>query len=276
MKALFSKKILSQMALLTGIAIFFFGCQRELYGPVFSFGCKVVQWADLDSNGSATAIFDYKFDTTNGKVLLLKYTDIPGNTTQTVVPVFSKDTVYFNTGSWAVLDNSKRIYRLEERNAVNASAPNGSYYYTYDASGHIASRTYDDGAVAQTTTYSFTGDELTTANEPAMGSGNALTVSYTYSSTATVTDYNTYIIASRFPELRLYMPCFSFGRFTNKALEKTAIKLNIPFLPIPEITTTYSSYQFDSKGYVTKVRLDNRLGTTPVSKSFLSAVYFCK
>ena len=264
------------MALLTGIAIFFSSCQKELQGTVFTFGCRVSQWADLDSSGNATETFNYSYDTTTGRPILLRYNDIAGITTQTVIPVYGKDTIYFNTGSYAVLDNSKRIYRLKENNSLNASAPDGSYYYTYDANGHIATRTYDDGTAAETTTYTFTGDELTKINETVLGTPNAITTFYTYSATAKVKDYNHFIFAAAFPELRLYMPCFSFGRFTNKAIEKTVLKINIPFLPIPEITTTFTNYQFDTRGNIATVQLTDNIAGIAIAKNFFAGNYLCR
>ncbi len=276
MKDLFSIKKIKGLALLIGIASFFSSCQKELEGSVFTFGCKVSQWADLDSAGNAIETFNYTYDSTTGKPILLQYTDNVNGGNQTVVPVFNKDTVYFNTGSYAALDNSKRIYRLEERNSVNPSAPDGIYYYTYDASGHIATRTYDDGVASETTTYTFTGDELTKTDEPAFGTPNAVTTTYSYAASTKVKDYNAFIFANTFPELRLYMPCFTFGKFTEKAIEKMTVKINIPLIPIPEITTSFSNYQFDAKGNMTKVQTDITIPGTISAKGFLAGSYLCR
>jgi len=276
MTALFSKKLLINMAMLISTAIFFSGCQKELTGTVFTFGCKVQQWADLDSAGNATQTFDFRYDTATGKPALLQYNDITSGNTQSVIPVFAKDTVYFNVGSYAVLDNSKRIYRLEEQNSVNTAVPDGSYFYTYDASGHIATRIYDDGVASETTTYTFTGDELTKTNESLLGTANAVTTTYSYSATTKIKDYNPFIFAAKFPELRLYMPCFSFGRFTDKAIEKTVVKINIPFIPVPEITNTFSAYQLDAKGNILKVQIDGSIAGVRISKDFFSGKYLCR
>ncbi|MES2772854.1 MAG: hypothetical protein V4722_01630 [Bacteroidota bacterium] len=277
MKALLHAiKIPTGIALLTGVALLFTSCQKELEGSVFNFGCRVQQWADLDSSENATETFDYTYDSATGKPLSLVYNDNVGGNSQTVIPVFSKDTVYFNVGSWAALDNSNRIYRLEERNSVNASVPDGSYFYTYDASGHLSTRIYDDGVTTETTTYTFTGDELTKSDDPLLGIANATTTTYTYSSTVKVKDYNAFIFASAFPELRLYIPCFSFGRFTDKAIEKATLKANIP-IPIPEVTITFTNYQFDARGNIIKVQLnETATGVPQTTRAFLSGSYLCR
>ncbi|MEO7311741.1 MAG: hypothetical protein ABIX01_15160 [Chitinophagaceae bacterium] len=258
-------------------AIFLPSCQKELDGSLFTFGCKVQQWADLDSASNAVETFGFTYDSTSGKPVLLQYNDIASGNSQTVVPVFTKDTIYFNQGSYAVLDNSKRIYRLEERNSVNGIAPDGTYFYTYDATGHLATRIFDDGSNSQTTTYTFTGDELSKMDEPALGTANALTTTYTYSATTKVKDYNLFVFASNFPELRLYLPCFGMGRLTEKAIEKTVTRLNIPLLPVPEVTTTFSNYQFDTKGNITKVQLtDSIVGIPDIGRNYFSGNYLCR
>ena len=276
MRNLFSIKKIRVLALIICVAFLFSSCQKELEGSVFTFGCKVSQWADLDSTGKAVETFNYTYDSTTGKPIVLRYTDNISGGNQTVVPIFSKDTVYFNTGSYAALDNSKRIYRLQERNSVNPNAPDGIYYYTYDASGHIATRIYDNGTTAETTTYTFTGDELTKMNEPVFGTPNAITTTYTYAANIKIKDYNPFIFASAFPELRLYMPCFTYGRFTEKAIEKMTVKINLPFIPIPEITTSFSNYQFDAKGNMTKVQTDIVLPGAISTKDFLAGSYLCR
>lgn len=277
MNPFFSHNKYIAQILIFGIVIMCVGCQKELTGAVFTFGCKVQQWSDLDSAGNPIATYNYSYDSTTGKPILLLYNDIGSGANQIVVPVFNKDTVYFNTGSYAALDNSKRIYRLEERNSVNPDAPDGIYFYTYDASGHIATRTYDNGTGTETTTYTFTGDELTKTDEAVFGTPNALTTTYTYATTTKVKDYNPFVFASNFPELRLYMPCFTFGRFTEKAIEKMVVKINIPLLPFPEITSTFSSYQFDTKGNLLKVQADVTVPGVPgSSKGFLAGSYLCR
>ena len=63
----------------------------------------------------------------------------------------------------------------------------------------------------------------------------------------------------------------------EKAIEKTVTKLNIPLLPLPEITTVFSNYQFDAKGNITKVQLtDSIVGIPLVGRNFLSASYLCR
>jgi hypothetical protein len=252
-------------------SLFIVSCQKEIDGPLFVFGCKVNQWSDLDSAGNITGTFTYTYDSTNGKPTSMRYESANG-ANATVIPVQKKDTIYYNVGSYAVVDNSSRVLRLEEQNSITGQ--NGTYSYTYDASGHLATRVYDDGVTPQTTKYTYSGDDLATVDEPLLGVANALVTTYTYG-TNTVKDYNNFILAEILPELRLYLTTLNFGKFTNKAIASTKTKVNIPFVPITEINTTYTNYVFDTKNNVTKVQIDGNFGTGTF-RSYYGANYLCK
>src|SRR3978361_271879 len=105
-------------------------CQKELTGTIDSFGCKVQQFTNVSSTGSIAAQFSYSYDSATAKVTQLIYTDSTGALI-TVIPIIVCDTVYFASGSYAVLDGSNRITHLVEKNAISSLSKNGNYYYQY-------------------------------------------------------------------------------------------------------------------------------------------------
>ncbi len=250
-------------------------CQKELTGTVDTFGCKVQQFTYLNANGGISSSFSYSYDSATSKATQLVYTDSLGLQT-TVTPTFKGDTVFFSNGSYAVLDGSKRIKHLVERSAISAISSNGDYYYEYDASSHISKRTYDDGTNSYISNATFTGDALTKFTLPYGTVSDVVALAYTYSDSVKVSDYNYFVmVGDDFPELQLYLPCFTIGVFTTKAITKEDITVAIPLITLPTISTSFTNYALTGQGYISSVTVTTSIAGIPYP-SGISASYICK
>lgn len=246
-------------------------CQKELTGSITTFGCKVQQWTSLNANGGVAYSFSYTYDSATTKPTQLVYTDSSGLQT-TVIPSFKVDTVFFSNNSYAVLDGSTRIKHLVEKSGFS---PNGDYYYEYDAGGHLTKRTYDDGTNSYISNATFTGDALTKITIPYQLVPDAIAYNYTYSDSVKVSGYNYFMMVdNNYPELELYLPCFSVGTFTTKAIAQQVISVAIPVITLTPIVTNFTNYSLTGQGYISSVNEITTGGIT--ASSSINANYLCK
>lgn len=256
------------------IAFILNSCQKELVGTIDSFGCKVQQWSNNSSSGAAASQFSYSYDSATTKATTLVYTDSTGASIS-VTPLIIGDTVYLASGTYAVLDGSKRITHLVEKNAITNLSKNGDYYYQYDPTGHLYKRTYDDGNNSYISNLTFSGDFLTKITTPSGSVADVFSTNYTYSS-QTVTDFNYFMFARNFPELQFYLPCFTLGAFTNYAIATVSFSVIVPISNLPAYTSTFSAYTLTTQGYIDSVGIQTiTTGGSTVNTS-ITANYLCK
>ncbi len=246
-------------------AILLDSCQKELTGTVDTFGCKVQQWTYLNANGGISGSFSYTYDSASAKPTQLVYTDSSG-LQLTVIPTFKGDTVFFSNSSYAVLDGSKRITHLVEKSGFS---PNGVYYYQYDAGGH--------GTNSYVYNATFTGDALTKFTQPYGVVPDVIASTYTYSDSVKVSDYNYFlIVGDDFPELQLYLPCFSIGIFTTKAIAREDYSVLVPIVTISATSTSFTNYKLTGQGYISSVNVSTATTSSVTSSYSINANYICK
>lgn len=254
-------------------ALLFNSCQKEITGTIDTFGCKVQQWSYLNANGGVSYRFSYSYDSATAKPTQLVYTDSMGMI-KTVLPTFKGDTVFFSNSSYAVLDGSKRIKHLIEKSGFS---PNGDYYYEYDAGGHISKRTYDDGSSSYISNATFTGDALTKFTLPHNIVPDAIVFTYTYIDSIKVSGFNYFaMVGNDFPELQLYLPCFTIGIFTTKAIVKEDVTPGVPqYFNFSPFSTSYTNYALTGQGYISSFTATTTVSGT-VYSSGVNAIYICK
>ena len=260
------------------LAVSSVACQKELAndgGPAF-WALTDVTVSDVNTK-AVLSTYRYEYDSITMKATKLVYLNNVQNVqggTRTIYPSYNADTVFLGTGSYLVVDASKRVKQLSEFNA-RPGVVNGEYFYDYNGEGQLQERLYDDGGVTDAirTTFNYNNGDLVQYSQDFKGYPLANTASLTYLNNPRILGFGQYSLLEIFPELLLYMPCLSIGRSVLSPLSQITSEVSIPGPPTPRYTTLYSNFVMNAQGYVTSFETSVQIGTTPVVKTHYEFTY---
>jgi hypothetical protein len=221
------------------------GCQKELDESTLSKICSVSKFS-ISSGTDLLEEFVISHDPVTMLPAVIIHSVPSAGESRTILPVYTRDTIYLGGGSYIVRDASGRITRLSENGATSAGV-NGDFYYTYAAGGVLKERIFDDGASsAEKTVFTFSNDSLILFQQDLNGNPGAFVADITYQNSGSIKDFAQYQLVDFFPELSAYWPLIGIGRTPSFPIAKVNYSVSIPGLPFPPVDVPYAGYSLTS------------------------------